>query len=277
MVSQPAISRMLSYTEQRTGLTLFERVRGRLCPTPEARRLFQDVEHVYRDVQRINSTVKDLRQQQQGILRLASSPSLGHQLLPEVIHTFHQRCPDVRVSFECMRHILLQNQVIDGYVDLAISLFPFDHPNLLISKQFPAKLLFVCSSEHPLTQADAVHFSDLENEVFVGYTPETPFCELTQSVFAERSVHYSPSIEVSSPQYACSMVKSGLGIALVDAFSYKAHRDDKIQVLPLVTPYQLHANLLYLRHSPISQTAQIFINIFQQHLREDQPLTSCYE
>lgn len=36
-VSQPAISRLISYTETRVGLVLFERIKGRLYPTPEAR------------------------------------------------------------------------------------------------------------------------------------------------------------------------------------------------------------------------------------------------
>jgi len=35
-VSQPNVSRMIKYTEMRLGLTLFERRKGRLQPTPEA-------------------------------------------------------------------------------------------------------------------------------------------------------------------------------------------------------------------------------------------------
>lgn len=36
-VSQPAVSRMLSHTEARIGFQLFERVKGWLYPSPEAR------------------------------------------------------------------------------------------------------------------------------------------------------------------------------------------------------------------------------------------------
>ncbi|MBC7077924.1 MAG: LysR family transcriptional regulator, partial [Synergistales bacterium] len=43
-VSQPAVSRLLSHTELRMGLKLFERVKGRLYSTPEARSLFKEVE-----------------------------------------------------------------------------------------------------------------------------------------------------------------------------------------------------------------------------------------
>ncbi|MFM2476060.1 LysR family transcriptional regulator [Celerinatantimonas sp. MCCC 1A17872] len=264
MVSQPAISRMLSYTEQRTGLTLFERIKGRLYPSPEARRLFQDVEHVYRDVQRVNTTIKDLLQQQHGILRIASSPSLGHCLLPPVIAQFREQYPDMRVSLECVRHILLRDRLLDGYVDLAISLFPIEHPNLEVSKLLSARLLFVAPKDHPLAQREQLTLAELENESFIGYMPETPFCELTQAVFEEEDTQYLPTIEASSPQYACSMAKAGVGITLVDEFSYSVHQDN-LAVLPIKTPYRLNANLIHLRQSPLSQMARLFVEQMQDY------------
>ena len=42
-VSQPAVSRLLSHTEQRVGFALFERIKGRLYATPEAKKLFHEV------------------------------------------------------------------------------------------------------------------------------------------------------------------------------------------------------------------------------------------
>lgn len=39
-VSQPAVSRLLSHTEQRVGFALFERIKGRLYATPEAKNFF---------------------------------------------------------------------------------------------------------------------------------------------------------------------------------------------------------------------------------------------
>src|SRR3546814_17260281 len=52
-VSQPAVSRLLSYTETRVGFPLFERIKGRLYATPEAKRLFREVD---RKSTRLNSS-----------------------------------------------------------------------------------------------------------------------------------------------------------------------------------------------------------------------------
>src|SRR4051812_21627111 len=76
-VSQPAVSRLLAYTEDRLGARLFERVRGRLHPAPEARRLFQGVDEVYRSVQRVNDLAQDLLRPSAGYVSVVSSPSSG--------------------------------------------------------------------------------------------------------------------------------------------------------------------------------------------------------
>ena len=59
-VSQPAVSRLIAYTEQRLGLMLFQRIKGRLYPTPEARRLFVEVTALYQNVQRVNEVADNL-------------------------------------------------------------------------------------------------------------------------------------------------------------------------------------------------------------------------
>ena len=96
-VSQPAISRLLSYTESRIGLVLFERIKGRLYPTPEARRLYQEVEQVHNSVQRVNEVATDLIEKRHGSLHIAVSPSLGQTLIPMAVTRFRQAFPDVKV------------------------------------------------------------------------------------------------------------------------------------------------------------------------------------
>ena len=75
-VSQPAISRLLAYTEDRLALRLFERVRGRVQPTPEAKRLFREVEHIHEGVTRVNELAEELRARGAGGGSRAPSPTV---------------------------------------------------------------------------------------------------------------------------------------------------------------------------------------------------------
>lgn len=268
MVSQPAVSRMLAHTEQRIGLTLFERIKGRLYPSPEARRLFEDVERVYRDVQRVNNTISDLIQQSHGVLRIASSPSLGHQLLPAAIKRFRALYPEVRVSLECLRHVLLRDRLLDGYADLALSLFPIEHPNMEISRLLNARILLIAPKGHPLATQDQLTLEEALEQPFIGYFPETPFCDLIRAVFEDEQCHYAPTLEVSSPQFACAMVREGTGLAMIDEFSFNAGNEGLV-ALPIRFSYRLSANLIHLRESPLSQTARMFLDVLRPFMRDE--------
>ena len=90
-VSQPAISRLLAYTEDRLALRLFERVRGRVQPTPEARRLFQEVDQVHQGVVRVNELAEELRERGTGSVRIVASPSVGQALVPDAIARLRER------------------------------------------------------------------------------------------------------------------------------------------------------------------------------------------
>ena len=50
-VSQPALSQILLHTEDELGFKLFQRVKGRLIPTPEAEDLYPEVERLFGDLE----------------------------------------------------------------------------------------------------------------------------------------------------------------------------------------------------------------------------------
>src|SRR3990170_3218630 len=88
-VSQPAVSRLLSHTERSVGFALFERIRGRLYATPEAKQLFTEVESACLGVRRVNELARDLSENRRGVLRLVSHATIGRMLIPHAIGVFH--------------------------------------------------------------------------------------------------------------------------------------------------------------------------------------------
>ncbi|MBP2167380.1 DNA-binding transcriptional LysR family regulator [Erwinia toletana] len=263
-VSQPAVSRMLSHTEARIGFQLFERVKGRLYPSPEARSLFSDVESVYRDIQRVNTTLHNLVQQRHGVLRIASSPSLGHQLVPDAIGAFRQCNEKILVSLECLRHMLLRDRLLDQQADLGISLFPIEHPNLRAVPLSYIRVMVVCPADHPLTRVPAHELPDALAEVpFIGYSADTPFHSFMKQAFERVGLPYRPSIDVDSPHHACALVKNGTGFSVVDEISFRASGAERMAVLPILNEERLTISLVHLRHEPLAQFAQGFV----EHLR----------
>ena len=60
--SQPAVSRIIAHTEQTLGLTLFNRVKGKLVPTPEGEALYREVDEFYHHASADQSLYFSIRQ-----------------------------------------------------------------------------------------------------------------------------------------------------------------------------------------------------------------------
>ncbi len=72
--SQPTVSRELARFEKVLGLKLFERTRGRLQPTVQGLRLFEEVQRSWYGLDRIVSAAESLREFRQGELSIACLP-----------------------------------------------------------------------------------------------------------------------------------------------------------------------------------------------------------
>src|SRR5687768_1291094 len=60
-VTQPAISRSVADLEAAVGFSLFDRVRGRLVPTPEGQMFFRDVNASFAGLDRLRSAAARIR------------------------------------------------------------------------------------------------------------------------------------------------------------------------------------------------------------------------
>ncbi len=69
-VSQPSVSKVLSHAELRLGFQLFNRVKGRLTPTEEAKILFGDVDKIYQQLRSIKNTANNIKKSEFGSIKI---------------------------------------------------------------------------------------------------------------------------------------------------------------------------------------------------------------
>ncbi|MFM8768811.1 MAG: LysR family transcriptional regulator, partial [Rubrivivax sp.] len=84
-ISQPAVTKVLQHCELQLGLQLFERIRGKLYPRPEAHRLFAETEKLTRDLAGIRRLAATLKSRSVETVRLVATPSLALSLLPPAL------------------------------------------------------------------------------------------------------------------------------------------------------------------------------------------------
>ena len=92
-ISQPAVTKVLQHCELQLGLPLFERIRGKLYPRPEAHRLFAETERLVRDLAGIRRLAATLKTRSAETVRLVATPSLALSLLPPALAAWREAFP----------------------------------------------------------------------------------------------------------------------------------------------------------------------------------------
>lgn len=246
-VSQPAVSRVLALTESRLGYRLFERVKSRLSPTAEARRLYAEVEQVYGGIQRVNDLAAALGQSGAGMLKVVASASYGQRLVPMALGRLRDRNGAARVDYRSVTFDELAAYFLSGQADIGISMRPPDHPNLTSVRLATVPVICVLPKGHPLAAHEVVHPEDFASAAWIGYPRDTPLGRALQSFFGGAPA-CPAAVEVHSPVTACSFVQQGLGPALVDAWCVSPDQTENMVLRPIapgasVEIWATHSNL----------------------------------
>lgn len=109
--SQPTVSRELSRLEQLLSFKLFDRIKGRLQPTTEGLRFFEEVQRSYYGLDRIITAANSIRHFHQAELNITCLPGVGACLASaqeENISNLRVMCHD---AIEVLNHMIPDNSL----------------------------------------------------------------------------------------------------------------------------------------------------------------------
>ncbi|MBV6274221.1 LysR family transcriptional regulator [Alcaligenaceae bacterium CGII-47] len=244
-VSQPVVTRLVADFEQRTGIPLFERQRGRLHPTPEARLLYEEVKRSLAGVARITDAAAEIRTLQRGSLRIAAAPSLALDFLPAVIGRFLKHHPYARIQLLLLSSPNVMERVRDGQSDIGfviLSLHPqSSHCQLLMS----TRMVCVIPKGHRLQGKSSIAPEDLHGERFVSYSHILDTRSMVDTVFATRGVHRILDVETQNSHAMLRLVEAGAGVAVIDALTAAGHQhEDTACFIPFEASVPMNFSLM---------------------------------
>jgi len=234
--SQPGLSRMLAHMEDRLKFRLFDRTRGRLIPTQEARALFEEIEHVYKGFSDLDHVVQRLAKGHDATFRLGASPSLGHSIVPQMLARLTANYPGLTLQFD----ILSVEQSIDYLAlqrgDYALTVFPVDHPNILSSRIGAGRMLCAVPADHALADRQRIGVADIAGERILAFRPDTPHGRIIAQMFGDAGVDLEVATYVRFAETAVAFVAHGMGIALVDSFTAMQAHAESVRFLEFDQP-----------------------------------------
>lgn len=143
-ITQSAVSARIKKLEENLGVTLLDRKRRDIHPTPEGRRLLRHAEHILALWRKARQDVA-LSEKAQAQLAVGGVVSLWDVRLQEWSHRVHQAHPELSLILEAYGHDRLMRRMIDGVLDMVYIYEPPQLEEFMIEQVASISLIMVSS------------------------------------------------------------------------------------------------------------------------------------
>ncbi|GAA5233991.1 LysR family transcriptional regulator [Verticiella sediminum] len=258
-VTQPAISNVLRHAEQQLRLKLFERIGGRLQPTPEAYDLFPDVQEIFGRIGTLNRMVEEMRGGRTGRLAVAASPTLVNAYLPRAIARLQALGAGAQVTIQALPTAIAIERVARREVDIGLVYSPVGDPGVIVEELAESDVGCAVHRRSPLAKRKMLGPHDLATATVVSTGQTTRIgVAVRQACEAHDLPVPAVSVEVNSSLAACLMAAEGVGVGLVDLATVNQYALPGIVFRPFRPRAVLHLCLIFPKDRPRSRATQRF-------------------
>jgi DNA-binding transcriptional LysR family regulator len=169
-LSQPAVSKLLRYVEHQIGFPLFDRIKGRLHPTPEAHVFYTAIDGIFGRLEAAERLARDLRRRLTGRITITTSSAFNPVLLPSAIAAFRQSHGLVQIGVKVLTPADALERVANGEADLGLVFGPVE--TSLVDTHMLRMVPMICAlpAAHRLAGQASISASDLPGECLITTT-----------------------------------------------------------------------------------------------------------
>ena len=252
-VSQPSVSKVLAHAEQQLGFRLFERIKMKLVPTPEANILFKHtsvMEDVLTDINQISERLTEFPVDR---VRVSCTPSLGIDFLPNAIAEFKVINPNVDFEISTLHYSYLRNNIKDTSLDLAIAQDQIEDEEIGIIDIKKGTFVIL----EPLNV-------DRKKLPFIKLSINSPIGRKLNKYIEKEKLNIQSSITSDNFQMAASLVNNGIGYTILDEYTAKACQSVNTKITELDQKLHFNISLMFLKNNPLSISANSFIEFLTE-------------
>jgi DNA-binding transcriptional LysR family regulator len=257
--SQPTVSRELARCEKLLNLQLFERLRGRLYPTVQGLRLFEEVQRSYYGLDRIISAAEGIRQFEQAQLSIACLPVFSQSLLPAVCKPFLDRYPDVSFNIVPQESPLLEEWLSAQRHDLGLTENTQTPAGTERQTLLTLNEVCVLPAGHPLAEKSRLIPQDFSGLNYISLSATDSYRQLLDTLFMEQQVTRRLVMETHSAASVCSMVREGAGVSIVNPLTALDYCDNGLVLREFSVAVPFTVSLIRPLHRPASALVTTFI------------------
>ncbi|RTL73140.1 MAG: LysR family transcriptional regulator [Hyphomicrobiales bacterium] len=262
-VTQPAVSAQIARLEETVGFRLFERIGGRLKPTPEGLLFYAETANALRGIDRLAHAAEVIRGASAGHLTIASHPSAAISLLPPLVAEFLAERPGVHIKMVTRASDVVSRLLPPESFDIAIAEPPVDAADFVL-RRYRFRCVAVLGKGHKLARKASLSPMDLSGVPLVSTWRATMTHQAIRETFAAAGAELNVLAETEFFASACAIAASGSAVTIVDPLSATSFKGAEIVVRAFAPaiPYEI---CVFHRPGP-SLLAEAFIDQLDAHL-----------
>lgn len=214
-ISQPAASKLLMHLETDNGLKLFDRDKGRLAPTTQGMRLYEEIDRIFASVRQVETAIAVIRREDQGRLVIGVLPALSGAFIQRTTMNFLKRHPNVYCSIHSLGSQWIAERILTRRLDVGIMTARTDNPAVVTVPLLEHPLLCIMPIGHPLARRKVVRPEHLHDLPFISFNVDSHTGQKIASLFEKHQVRANIVLTADVNPTVCQFVAAGLGISLV--------------------------------------------------------------
>ena len=276
-VAQPSVSMQMKKLSTAVGLPLYEVIGRRLKLTEAGHQVAVAAREVLGTLDRLHSSLNDLKGLQAGTLRIAVDSSAKY-FLPRLLGPFCQRYPGIEVEFKegDRRYLLdrLSNNLDDFYI--------FNHVPAdldIVHYHFLSNpLVVVATRQHPLAQRRTIDWQELAGERFIIREKGSGSRVAVDEFLQAQQWSLGKVMALGSSEAIKQSVMSAMGVGILSAYALVHAEAEGLVQLPVTGfPIMAHWHVVHLRQKKHSLVAASFLKFMREEGEQHLPMDAINE
>lgn len=263
-VTQPTISKMIRNMEEELGQPLLNREGHSFTLTDSGQVLFARGQLILAQMQQLEAELADLQSLQHGRLALGIPPMVGH-VYADLIRAYRSRYPRVELSIVEYGGRRIEQAVLEGELDLAITMLPTREEGVLSALDLDCYPIQVVLPDLPRWRGDSeIRLADLQEEPFLLYTQAFTLSERLEQ--ACQQAGFVPQVAARSSQwdFLTAMVRSGMGVAFLPEPICRRLTPDGLVLRPLLPELSWRLGVIWPAKRYLSRTAEAWLALCRE-------------
>jgi len=265
-LSQPTITSQIKTLESQLNTALFVRTTKQVELTSSAKVLYKYAKEIINLVDSAEKDISALLGEVHGPLNIASSLTIGENVLPQLLRSFKENYPLIELSIDITNTEQIIRKVKDNVLDIGLIEAPIEDSSLVLEPFMEDELILIASPD--FFESDKIDISMRELVDLPLVLREKGSGTRTVMVQSLKKYGFNPSnlnivLEIGSTEAIKLAVESGLGISIISKNAIKKElKLNSLKAFPVrEIPFIRSFYIVYAKGKILKSQAEVFLNL----------------